>query len=119
MKIKTIAGTILLMASSAAFAATDNTVETDKSTLSDEIAGCYVAHKNANTDFFKAGEAEVYKKIIAKLSGKDNVNRIVNIADRKQTGAPFPGGGSRIDPKRYASKYCTNIEEKLLSLMTD
>jgi len=118
MKIKTIAGTILLMASSAAFAATDNTVETDKSTLSDEIAGCYVAHKNANTDFFKAGEAEVYKKIIAKLSGKDNVNRIVNIADRKQTYVPFPGG-SMVDPKRYASKYCTNIEEKLLSLMTD
>lgn len=122
MERSTITGIIstLFFLSSATFAATNNAKDNDKNMLSDEIAGCYVAHRNANTDFFKAGEAEVYKKIIAQLSGEDNVHRIISIAERKQKGLGFNGGGSvNTDPKRYASKYCTNIEEKLLSLMTD
>lgn len=120
MERSTITGIIstLFFLSSATFAATNNVKKIDENMLSDEIAGCYVAHKYAKTDFFKSGEAEVYKKIIAQLSGEDNVNRIVNIADRKQSYVPFEGG-SMLNSKRFARKYCTEIEEKLTSLMAN
>jgi len=91
-----------------------------KAELSDEVAGCYIAHKRARTDFYNKGDAEIYKEIIAQLSGQDKVHRIISIAERKQKGIGFEGGGSvNTDPKRYASKYCTEIEEKLLSLMVE
>ncbi|TPH12259.1 hypothetical protein [Litorilituus lipolyticus] len=117
MMIK-ILSILLLLATFGAYAKNDSQ-EITKAELSDEVAGCYIAHKRARTDFYNKGDAEIYKEIIAQLSGKQNVNKIINIAARKQTGAPALEGSLGINPKIYASKYCTEIEEKLLSLMVD
>lgn len=116
MKNKLTLSIILLSCSSSAFAMTEDEI-------AQEVAYCYAAHKNAQTEFYLNNSTDKYLELIDNLVGNDEARKKLNLADNKIKGNNLYSSydfASRVGrpnfDKAYAKKYCSSIDQKLIKL---
>ncbi len=84
-----------------------------KKTISREIANCYVGHERAKTKFYKSGEAEQLKEVLAHFAGSEQVDRIILFVKQRQLEYQAHGVGVYMQPKQVVEKHCTSLDEKV------
>ncbi|NMP16704.1 hypothetical protein [Thalassotalea sp. Y01] len=97
--------------------AEDKEAAPSKEDVAEQVARCYVAHQKAQSDFFKAGEAESYKPLMAELIGKDEVRVTLNRADSRFMKLVFDSESSNQNVgKMEIESQCGDIDQQLEKL---